>query len=258
MEPGYIDGIYNYCDRWCERCAFCNRCRVYEKMTHITEEETGINSEAFYQNIKKNFEQATEVLKQMALERGSDLDSIPPEVIEENRKQEESCDLKVKLHPLSLVTLEYIGQALPLMETTEIYKMKGSAIKAEWEMGLISFEEAREQIRTMKECKEIICWYVYFIHAKCRRALSGKMNEAYRGDDEGFPKDHEGSAKIALVAIDKSIEAWTTLSTFLPNAEDQLLSVLALLQKARRLTEQEFPHAWKFIRPGFDEKVYDL
>ena len=25
-DPNLISGIYNYCDRWCERCAFALRC----------------------------------------------------------------------------------------------------------------------------------------------------------------------------------------------------------------------------------------
>lgn len=25
-DPKYIPGIYNYCDRWCERCQFTSRC----------------------------------------------------------------------------------------------------------------------------------------------------------------------------------------------------------------------------------------
>src|SRR5262249_49183045 len=25
----FISGVYNYCDRWCERCRFNNRCMVY-------------------------------------------------------------------------------------------------------------------------------------------------------------------------------------------------------------------------------------
>ena len=25
-NPDFIPGIYNYCDRWCERCAFTARC----------------------------------------------------------------------------------------------------------------------------------------------------------------------------------------------------------------------------------------
>ena len=27
-DPRLISGIYNYCDRWCERCAFVERCAV--------------------------------------------------------------------------------------------------------------------------------------------------------------------------------------------------------------------------------------
>src|SRR6266481_3050097 len=26
----FISGVYNYCDRWCERCPFTSRCAVYE------------------------------------------------------------------------------------------------------------------------------------------------------------------------------------------------------------------------------------
>ena len=33
-NPDLIPGIYNYCDRWCERCAFTSHC-----LTFLTEEE---------------------------------------------------------------------------------------------------------------------------------------------------------------------------------------------------------------------------
>ena len=29
VRDGFILGIYNYCDRWCETCAFTSRCRVF-------------------------------------------------------------------------------------------------------------------------------------------------------------------------------------------------------------------------------------
>ena len=29
VQDGFILGIYNYCDRWCETCAFTSRCRVF-------------------------------------------------------------------------------------------------------------------------------------------------------------------------------------------------------------------------------------
>jgi hypothetical protein len=28
-EERFISGIYNYCDRWCERCRFTAHCRVF-------------------------------------------------------------------------------------------------------------------------------------------------------------------------------------------------------------------------------------
>lgn len=28
-DPRFIPGIYNYCDRWCERCPFTMRCMLY-------------------------------------------------------------------------------------------------------------------------------------------------------------------------------------------------------------------------------------
>jgi len=31
-DPRFISGIYNYCDRWCERCNFTSRCLVYEQL----------------------------------------------------------------------------------------------------------------------------------------------------------------------------------------------------------------------------------
>jgi len=29
VRDGFIVGIFNYCDRWCDACAFTSRCRVF-------------------------------------------------------------------------------------------------------------------------------------------------------------------------------------------------------------------------------------
>src|SRR4030095_14146420 len=29
VRGGFIVGIFNYCDRWCEACAFTSRCRLF-------------------------------------------------------------------------------------------------------------------------------------------------------------------------------------------------------------------------------------
>ena len=37
----YIDGIYNYCDYWCARCAFTSRCRNYAMGQELEREARG-------------------------------------------------------------------------------------------------------------------------------------------------------------------------------------------------------------------------
>jgi hypothetical protein len=66
-----------------------------------------------------------------------------------------------------------------------------------------------------------------------------------------------GSAKIALIAMDRSLPAWTILLRAFPQRETETLRLLAYLDRIRRLTEQEFPQARAFVRPGFDGPAAD-
>lgn len=39
VQDGFIVGIFNYCDRWCERCPLTNRCRLFADMAEIDFEQ---------------------------------------------------------------------------------------------------------------------------------------------------------------------------------------------------------------------------
>jgi hypothetical protein len=73
-------------------------------------------------------------------------------------------------------------------------------------------------------------------------------------DDDGkpFPKDSDGSAKVTLIAMDRSIGAWGTMREHFLEKTDSILDLLVLLDRLRRKTEQHFPEARSFVRPGFD------
>ena len=71
-----------------------------------------------------------------------------------------------------------------------------------------------------------------------------------------FPKDSDGSAKIALIGIDRCIATWSALRTALgPDETDGILDLLVQLSAIRRDTEKLFPRARAFVRPGFDEML---
>ncbi len=80
------------------------------------------------------------------------------------------------------------------------------------------------------------------------------MNGSVVGrDDEMKQYDQNGSAKIALIAIDKSINAFSYLLETILEKEDDLLNFLSVLSRLKKIVEKEKPNARSFIRPGFDD-----
>ena len=57
---------------------------------------------------------------------------------------------------------------------------------------------------------------------------------------------------MALIAVERSIQAWAQLLQFMPEKEDKMLPMLALLQQIERIGHNTFLKAESFIRPGFD------
>ena len=66
--------------------------------------------------------------------------------------------------------------------------------------------------------------------------------------------DNNGSAKIALIAVDRSVEAFSVLIADINENQDDLLYFINMLLKIKKLTERTFPNTRSFIRPEFDEK----
>ena len=248
----FIPGIYNYCDRWCERCTFASRCMNYERNTNLTPEEQDVHSKAFWDRIGKNFEEALKLINKAAKDHGIDLDAIPKEELDEYSRKEKKDRNEARKHPLAKITMDYIKKGKQVLENPEAMKEKADSLIRNFEMGIQAEEDLKKETDAIKDCQEIIGWYLHFIHVKFMRAIMGKLEDDGWEEENGFQKDSDGSAKIALISIDRSIEAWTTLLHFVPSLEDNIITILAMLQKSKRLAEAEFPNARKFIRPGFD------
>jgi len=72
MEPpeeNFIPGIYNYCDRWCERCLYTDRCRVFVMEKEFTEtyeaeqhhKKSREENRKFYKDLPKDSEGSSSV-----------------------------------------------------------------------------------------------------------------------------------------------------------------------------------------------------
>ena len=103
----------------------------------------------------------------------------------------------------------------------------------------------------VEDACEVIQWYQYQIAVKTMRALSARREELE--EDLEMPKDSDGSAKVALIGIDRSIAAWRMMQLSLPERADSIVPLILQLEMLRTRLENAFPEARDFVRPGFDE-----
>ena len=66
----FIPGIYNYCDRWCERCAFTTRCQCFEPNDKRVEIDEHPGNDDWLKEVESNLQNAITMLTEMAAEQG--------------------------------------------------------------------------------------------------------------------------------------------------------------------------------------------
>ena len=251
-ESKHIPGIYNYCDRWCERCPFTSRCLNFE----MSEEKFGdlenadITNEVFWQRLSETFAETLIMLKQMAAEKGIDLDSIELEDGDDFKSRFEDPAV---VHIISHMAQSYITMVDQWFDSNVyIFEDDQPMLKA-----AASADSAQsppdEDTITLIDSVEVIRWYQHQMYVKLRRASHSFHDEKTDDELDGYPKDSDGSAKVSLIGMDRSISAWGKIITYFPEEKESILGMIAHLERLRRRTETEFPDARAFVRPGFDD-----
>ena len=253
--PHIIQGIHNYCDRWCERCPLNEYCSLYatENERDGAAGNKNADNEEFWQQLSENFEMMKEMLHEGAEKWGIDLSGIEDESWKKEYEiKEKKKDEFVEKQEISKWAAEYRDKAKEWFEEGQpLFEQKQEELARNLEMG-IREEDTIKAVHEVKDALEVINWYHYFIEAKITRALSSQFEEQ-EGDEMGVPRDADGSAKIGLIAVEKTMAAWASLMKHIEERTDDIIPLLALLEKLKNGLEAQFPNARKFIRPGFDE-----
>ena len=240
-EPKLIPGISNYCDRWCERCAFTLRCREFRLET----EETGPgdalpNFDAlnlpFWQEMGEALVQAMRLVRQIAAKEGIDSDELREETV--LSELPESFQHDAREHPCAIAALLYAGMVNEWFATAD-------------ELSETNKSLLTNPPRVLEEPIQVIRHYQYFIYPKIVRAVEGRLSKHAAAGTE-MDTDACGTAKVTLIAIDRSLAAWSMLYSEYPALEDNTLSTLLHLDRLLRSLELVFPAARAFLRPGFD------
>lgn len=237
----FIPGIYNYCDRWCERCTMSSKCLTFAHeqamKEDVTDPETNdISNEKFWESLRLSFQVTHELLEEDAKRFGIDLNDLPDVEIKKPEKR-----------PVEKLSKKYSTQMLKwLQANNEILKSKAEQ--------LLLINNNEEPALKFADAWEVVQWYSVFISAKVHRAHFDLDERLAEPEDEyDLMSDNLGSAKIALIALDRSIAAMSAMYSAMPENEDDYLKFLAILSQIKNQMLETFPGAMHFKRPGFDD-----
>lgn len=226
LQDGFIVGVHNYCDRWCEACPFTSRCQAFAEVATM--------------------EASLDPSMKAIVDAPPHPRDVPPEP------------------PAWLVEeVEALNEAAnePLTERDRAYLFPDPppAHKAIEERAFAYATRCRDWLRAHEEHDSrdpahpvaVVGWYYMFIAAKIHRAVSGL---AWNRDAfDGVSADCDGSAKVALIAIERSLAAWPRLVERGLLRQGEAAPLLADLTWLRDRLDDVFPNARAFVRPGFDE-----
>ncbi|NOX86352.1 MAG: hypothetical protein GXO86_10390 [Chlorobi bacterium] len=264
-DPNNIPGIFNYCDAWCDRCLFTSRClsfkmhpRRFEKETD--EEEREKKNEEFWEQVEEAVEDVKDLLEEDdddSVDELPDFDFDPEdeEEVAEMMDEHEKHRQKANEQPIAKAAKRYMDW---VYDWYQIQKKKGTVVFPESRDELITFNVDGISdpviLRRLGLAMEVAFYYHLQIWVKVIRALTSSY-EDFEDDPEfaDFPKDSDGSAKVALLGIDQSIAAWTTIWKYADSMKPELGEKIRLLRQLRSAIERVFPKARAFKRPGFDD-----
>ena len=228
-----IPGIFDFCDRWCEKCQLTQHCLFYSFSDKVDEDMLGkVDTEVFWEEFEVAFEATMKMLNEMAMEAGVQL--LNPQETAASLKVDEA--LMPELHPVAKTATNY-----------------GNWVEM-WKRQHLEFLQTDPpSIPEIHPVTEVIFYYQHQIYVKIVQALGIDPSQAtYEEEIQLLVAKKNGTAKVALIEIDRSIAAWGKISDFFPEEIDEILDILLVLIKLREQLEILFPFARTFIRPGFD------
>lgn len=244
-----IPSIHNYCDRWCERCVFIERCAVGVEELARWKRETPMTDEEMWEAVSENFKESLRMLDEMLEDAGIDaleMDAsplpLPEQVAQTEKLDQEIFDKGISYYKMTEGFFKN-NEAFLQAQQAEVQRLTDMNVPIDI-----------EQLGHIQESIDIIRQYAAFIGIKARRAISGMadMQDTEVWGNPPHQSDANGSAKACLICIERSLRSWEMLRQAWPEKTDEILDLLVALSRFKKDIAALFPNWQKFVRPGFD------
>jgi len=251
----FISGIYNYCDRWCERCRFSDRCMVYAQEQealhrHELSGEDPEDPQVFMSEVEASLGQAMSMLEEMAAEAGVDLKAAAEEPEEEPAPHGDPLFKRAEGWGQRIgVLLEWVGADIAT---------RGQQLVTDPESGdTPDVEGAVAALTNLRDAAEMLGRYRLLIAVKLARALRGSRrgHRLRPGLSEDYARDDaHGTAKLVDNCLTRAAQALWVIGEFSRPWLDMAMPLAMEAEAMRRELEAVFPGFAAFHRPGFDDE----
>jgi hypothetical protein len=223
VRDGFIVGIFNYCDRWCETCAFTSRCRLFADVAEVEAK------------LDPNLKEVTD-----APPLPEEIPPPPPQWMKELIQELNDATNDPTLDKNEEPRRPPPGHLLIEARADDYFTRAHAWLRA------LAFP-----LNDVTDPRAVINWFHLQIVVKVHRAIRGLAEDD--SIDRDWPADHDGSAKVALLGIERSHAAWLdAIERGLVTRSDAEPFIADLVWLGDAL-ERVFPNARAFVRPGFDE-----
>jgi len=225
-DPRFIPLLHNYCDNRCAQCRLTSRCLLLAAHARAacrssSDDDAGVSPQAHGLEVARAIVDAgvpgSEAIAALSM-RLADPDAPPDSV--------------ALGHPLEFLARHYSRQAASYLASLQGRIAEGWPAESPF---------------------AVVAWFHGLIAAKTYRALVSEHGAA------GSPQllfDALGSAKLVLVAIDRSVSAWHAIAQI--DTDARVSGLMELLEALRTAVEIRFPAAQAFVRPGLDDPLTEL
>jgi hypothetical protein len=221
LDPTLIAGVYNTCDQWCMYCPVTARCLAYRCSPEIA-----AGNQDIFQSLAARLREGMTFVRKRSEAAGTptpELDTIL------------SDDARTATAPPIDDPLERAGARYARLAHAYLLSRADYPFELVWRP-------------TGPTPLEVLAWFHMRIGIKIYRALYCSAMAA-RGE-EWMRADALASAKVALIGIDRSLDALTVLSV---GDDDPRMELLCgHLRRMRREVEGRYPDARGVVREGLD------
>lgn len=246
-----IPGIFNYCDRWCDRCNYTNRCTLFISESQIEVDlilsDEDINDPNVYSKIvsgslRKSFD------KLINEEDENNIEDLFQSDEEEHFCFDDSeCDEVESSEDLSITDVTH-----PLIDMTNVFYQKVSLLYEKIQTAYGSTSEKNQKSNPFSEDFETLLWYSPQINVKTRICFWSLNIMKKESLNEFENETLNVNSRIAYIGVSRCIKTLQKLINEETDFNEDFLNLLGIIFQIKDAFIEIFPDSPAYRRPYFD------